>query len=363
MADKTFHILYVDDEVQNLISFKAVFRREYTIFTAKGGQEAIDILRSNEIHLVITDQRMPEMTGVEFLERIIPEFPNIIRIVLTGFSDVDAIIRAINKGHVFRYIHKPWDQNELRMTIENSRQLYQLQIKNQQLVNDLQIKVNELERTLKLFMRYVPEAVVKKSLETEEETMFEGELRNIAVLFCDMRKFTQISEEHSPKDVVSFLNTYYSIMSGPIKKYNGIVNQFVGDEIFAIFGAPSMLPNPQQNAVLCALEMRDKLHELNSLYQERFNTEIYIGIGIHYGDAIAGNLGSEDKIDYSVTGDTVNTGKRIEMLSKHIPNSILVSETIFDAVKEMIEAKAWGPVELKGKKGRMEVYEVIGVNA
>jgi class 3 adenylate cyclase len=233
-------------------------------------------------------------------------------------------------------------------------------MKNQQLVHDLQNKVSELEKILKLFIRYVPEPVVKMSLETEEETIFEGELRKIAVLFCDMRKFTQISEEHPPKEVVTFLNTYYSIMSGPIKKYNGIVNQFVGDEIFAIFGAPVMLSNPQQNAVLCALEMRDKLNELNDLYYHKFGTEIYIGIGINYGDVIAGNLGSEDRIDYSVTGDTVNTGKRIEMLSKHIPNSILISETIMEAVRDLIEAKTWGPVELKGRKGKMEVYEVIG---
>ncbi len=361
MTDKSFKILYIDDEEQNLISFKAVFRRDYQIFTALSGEEAVKILNEEDIHLIIADQRMPGMTGVEFLEKIIPEYPDIVRIVLTGYSDVDAIIQAINKGQVFRYISKPWDETELKIAIENSRQLYQLQLKNSQLVLDLQNKVNELERTLNLFMRYVPEPIIKKSLETAEETMFEGELRQIAVLFCDMRRFTNISEEQSPKEVVSFLNTYYSFMSDPIKKHNGIVNQFVGDEIFAIFGAPVILPNPEISAVLCALEMREKLHPLNELYRDKFNTDIQIGIGINYGDVIAGNLGSEDRIDYSVTGDTVNTGKRIEMLSKHIPNSILISETIYEPVKDMIDAHAWGPVELKGKKGRMQVYEVIGV--
>jgi class 3 adenylate cyclase/ActR/RegA family two-component response regulator len=361
MSDKSFNILYVDDEEQNLISFKAAFRRDYSIFTAMSADEAMNIIRDEDIHLVITDQRMPGLTGVEFLEKIIPEYPDIVRIVLTGYSDIDAIINAINKGQVFRYISKPWDDTELKIAIENSRQIYKLQVKNRQLVYDLQNKVNELERTLKLFMKYVPEPIVKKSLENAEETILEGELRKIAVLFCDLRKFTQISEEQSPKDVVSYLNTYYSVMSEPIKKHHGIVNQFVGDEIFAIFGAPVMMPNPQQNAVFCALEMREKLQVLNDLYRDRFQTEIQLGIGINYGDVIAGNLGSEDRIDYSVTGDTVNTGKRIEMLSKQIPNSILISETIYEPVKDLIEAKSWGPVELKGKKGRMEVYEVIGL--
>jgi len=361
MSDKSFSILYVDDEEQNLVSFKAVFRRDYTVHTAISGEEAIEIIKNEDIHLIITDQRMPGMTGVEFLEKIMPEYPDVVRIVLTGYSDIDAIIHAINKGHVFRYISKPWDETELKIAIENSRQIYKLQVKNRQLVYDLQNKVNELERTLKLFMRYVPEPIVKRSLENAEETILEGELRKIAVLFCDLRKFTQISEEQPPKEVVSYLNTYYSVMSGPIKKHNGIVNQFVGDEIFAIFGAPVMLPNPQQSAVLCALEMREKLQELNHLYRDKFQIEIQFGIGINYGDVIAGNLGSEDRIDYSVTGDTVNTGKRIEMLSKYNPNSILISETIYEPVKDLIEANSWGPVELKGKKGLMQVYEVIGL--
>ncbi len=361
MSDKSFNILYVDDEEQNLISFKAVFRRDFNIYTAISGEEALNLLKEEDIHLIITDQRMPGMTGVEFLEKIIPEYPDIIRIVLTGYSDIDAIISSINTGQIFRYISKPWDETELRIAIENSKQVYKLQLKNKHLVLDLQNKVSELERTLKLFMRYVPEQVVKKSLENAEETILEGELRKIAVLFCDLRKFTQISEEQSPKEVVSYLNTYYSIMSEPIKKYNGIVNQYVGDEIFAIFGAPEILPNPEQSAVLCALEMREKLQVLNNLYRDKFQTEIQFGIGINYGDVIAGNLGSEDRIDYSVTGDTVNTGKRIEMLSKYNPNSILISETVYDPVKDMIEANSWGPVELKGKKGRMQVYEVIGL--
>lgn len=360
MSEYPFNILYVDDEEQNLISFKAVFRRYYNVYTALNAFEAMDILRTNDIQLVITDQRMPEMTGVEFLEKILPEFPDTIRIILTGFSDIDAIIKAINSGRVFRYINKPWDENELKMTIENARQLHELQRKNKALVADLQNKVQELERTLKLFMRYVPEPVVKKSLETSDEIMFEGEVRNVAVLFCDMRGFTRISEEHPPDEVVRFLNKYYSVLSEPVKKYGGVVNQFVGDEIFAIFGAPVSLPNCEKNAVFCALEMREKLGELNDLYSEKFNYEIRIGIGINYGDVIAGNLGSEDKIDYSVTGDTVNTGKRIEMLSKVHPNLILISETVYEPVREYIDANAWGPVELKGKKGKMQVYEVIG---
>jgi YesN/AraC family two-component response regulator len=127
---KDFTILYVDDEIHNLVSFNATFRREYRILTAESGHEALKILNQKEIHLVLSDQRMPEMTGVDFLEKVNTQFPETIRMIITGFSDIDAVIGAINKGGVNRYINKPWDEREMRITIENARQLFGLQEEN-----------------------------------------------------------------------------------------------------------------------------------------------------------------------------------------------------------------------------------------
>lgn len=357
--DKSFTILYVDDEQQNLVSFKAAFRREYKILTAPGGPDALEMLKQQQVQLIISDQRMPEMTGVQFLERVLPMYPDAIRMVLTGFSDVEAIVDAINKGKVFRYINKPWDENELRMTIENARTLYQLQLKNKGLLEELQTRVQEQEKVLKLFMRYVPEQVVQKALSSTETSILEGEVRHITVLFCDIRGFTSMSEEMQPKEVVSFLNSYYSIMSRVVKRHNGVVNQFVGDEVFAVFGAPVAYQNNEENAVFCALEMMEKLEELNSLYREQLVRPIEAGIGINAGEVVAGNLGSEEKIEYSVTGDTVNTGKRIEMLTKDCPNSILVSDTVYPKIASLFELKPWEPVAVKGKKEKIQVYEVL----
>ncbi|MDX2245179.1 MAG: adenylate/guanylate cyclase domain-containing protein [Bacteroidia bacterium] len=356
--DKNFAILYVDDEPQNLISFRATFRREYKIFTASSGEDGLEMLRQNEIHLIITDERMPGMTGVQFLEKTIPQYPECVRIVLTGFTDMEAIIRVINNGKIFRYITKPWDENELRMTIENARQLHELQQNNKRLVRELQTKVEEQERTLKLFMKYVPESVVEKALSNTTDSIFEGELREIAVLFCDIRGFTTMSEELSPKEVVAFLNDYYAMMSSVIKRYEGTVNQFVGDEIFAAFGTPIVTAHFEQSAVFCALDMMKKLEELNARYREKMGREIEMGIGINSGEVVAGNLGSEDKISYSVTGDTVNTGKRIETLTKDAPNTILISDRIYRKVHHLIEASAWDPIEVKGKREKIQVYEV-----
>ena len=358
MDKKEFAILFVDDEEHNLTAFNATFRREYTIYTAISGKEGIEILKNNDIHLIITDQRMPEMTGIQFLEKIVPQYPDIIRMILTGFSDVEAIINAINTGRVFRYITKPWDENELRMTIENTRQLSHLQQKNKALVKDLQQKVEDQEKTLKLFMKYVPEPVVEKALSSNEDTIFEGEIRDVAVLFCDMRDFTPISEEFAPREVVSFLNSYYSIMTDCINRHNGTVNQYVGDEIFAVFGAPVATADNEKNAVFCAVEMIQKLEGLNNKYREKFNREIIIGIGINSGEVIAGNLGSEAKIEFSITGDTVNTGKRIEIIAKGYGNSILISEPVYQKTKELIKASELEPINVKGKKSKIMIHQV-----
>jgi len=137
-----YSILYVDDEEANLRVFQAAFRREYTVFTAQSGAIGIDILKNNDIHLIITDQKMPKMTGVEFLEAITPDYPDIVKIILTGYSDVKDILRALNRCGIFRYILKPWNKQEMRITISKALETYQLRKDNKDLVERLQ-KVNE----------------------------------------------------------------------------------------------------------------------------------------------------------------------------------------------------------------------------
>ncbi|SDJ79349.1 Adenylate cyclase, class 3 [Catalinimonas alkaloidigena] len=359
MEKQDFTILYVDDEEQNLISFKAAFRRKYQVLTAHSGEEGLRIMRDFDVDLIITDQRMPGMTGVQFLERILPEFPDTIRMVLTGFSDIEDIIDAINNGGVFRYITKPWDELELQMTIENARQISALQRKNKKLLLDLKQKVEEQERTLKLFVRYVPEQVVEKALSTSGDTVLDGETRYIAVLFCDIRGFTPLSETLAPRETVAFLNDYYSLMGKAIKRHGGAVYQFVGDEISATFGAPIDHAHKERSAVFCALEMREKLEQLNRRYCDRFGCEIEIGISVHAGEVVAGNLGSEDRIGYSVTGDTVNTAKRIETLTKGKSNLILISDQVYAQTQHLLDVNVWEPQAVKGKKDKIQVYEVL----
>ncbi|MCT1531550.1 MULTISPECIES: response regulator [Sphingobacterium] len=143
-SENKINVLYLDDEENNLFSFKATFRFKYNVFIASKGAEALDIIRDNEIHVIITDQRMPEMTGVEFLEEVIKIKPEPIRILLTGYTDMAAVVDAINKGKIFHYLNKPWKEEEISETVSRAFEIYekkkniidqnsQLEISNEQL--------------------------------------------------------------------------------------------------------------------------------------------------------------------------------------------------------------------------------------
>ena len=151
-------ILYIDDEEDNLTVFYSTFRRDYQVHLATSGQKGLEILGKYNIHVVIADQRMPKMTGTEFLERIIPEYPDCIRMILTGYSDVEAIIQAINKGRVYSYVTKPWIKDDLKITIEHALETFNLKQQNKKLFEDvkeanLSLERKVIERTKKIEYR------------------------------------------------------------------------------------------------------------------------------------------------------------------------------------------------------------------
>ena len=151
MEDKSkkVKVLYVDDEENNLISFKATFRLKYDVFTAISGAKAIEIVRSNAMDVIITDQRMPEMTGVEFLEEIIKIDPNPMRILLTGYTDMAAVVDAVNKGKIFHYLNKPWSEEELDQTIQRAYELYAERKQILETYSKLEVSNEQLEFLLR----------------------------------------------------------------------------------------------------------------------------------------------------------------------------------------------------------------------
>lgn len=149
METKEKNILYIDDEVNNLVAFKANFRTQYKVYTAESAEEGRKILREVKIHVIITDQRMPNETGVEFLESIINDYPDPIRILLTGYTDISTVIQAINKGQVYRYIMKPFNEIEMKVTLDNALEVFYLREENKELLKKLLIVNEQLEFMLR----------------------------------------------------------------------------------------------------------------------------------------------------------------------------------------------------------------------
>jgi response regulator RpfG family c-di-GMP phosphodiesterase len=142
MSSESINVLYVDDEENNLNSFKASLRRNFNIHLAMNAEAGIQILEQNEIHVLITDQRMPGTLGTELLARVVREFPDPVRILLTGFSDIEAIKDAINRGQIYHYLQKPWNEDDLRQTILSAFEVYKLRKEQRELSENL-MQINE----------------------------------------------------------------------------------------------------------------------------------------------------------------------------------------------------------------------------
>ncbi len=135
-------VLYIDDEPHNLVAFKASFRRNFNVLTAESAEEGRNILENNIVHIILSDQRMPKMSGIEFFESILEKHPDPIRILITGFTDINAVIDAINRGQVYKYLTKPWNENDVKNFIEKAYEVYRLRKENIELTNQL-IDVNQ----------------------------------------------------------------------------------------------------------------------------------------------------------------------------------------------------------------------------
>ena len=149
MPDNKIAILYVDDEENNLFSFKATFRIKYNVQTALSGDGALKILAEKPVHIIITDQRMPEMTGVEFLEKVLEIYPDPMRILLTGYADMEAVVDAVNKGKIFHYLAKPWNEEELDLTINRAYEKYLEKARLKELNEKLETSNDQLEFLLR----------------------------------------------------------------------------------------------------------------------------------------------------------------------------------------------------------------------
>jgi adenylate cyclase len=193
--------------------------------------------------------------------------------------------------------------------------------------------------------------------------VFGGERRHLTVLFTDLRDFTAYSEEHEPEEVVEILREYLTAMVDIIFKHGGTVDKFIGDSILGIFGAPIQYPDHAARACLAAFEMAEQLRVLQERWKAEGKTPLRMGIGVSTGEVVVGNLGSEQRFDYTVIGDAVNLGARLESANKDFPTQhhIIISESTYREAKEILEVNPLGEVVVKGKRDPVPIYELVNI--
>ena len=211
------------------------------------------------------------------------------------------------------------------------------------------------------FSKFVPEEIIEDLLNNYDSPSENpnNEKRRIAVMICDIRSFTTISEINQPENVVSFLNGYFTRMVDIIRRHGGAIDKFIGDAIMALFGAPISYVDNAKRAVDAALEMNRTLEEIDtSLLTFPEGMKLDIGIGIHQGEMIVGNIGCNDKTDYTVIGDSVNLTSRIEGLTKTYGARTMVSQAIYDDLSDDVNCLLLDKVRVKGKNLGVQVYRV-----
>ncbi|MEK7278164.1 MAG: adenylate/guanylate cyclase domain-containing protein [Chloroflexota bacterium] len=229
-----------------------------------------------------------------------------------------------------------------------------------QMAQDLQ----QREVMREIFGRVVSEEVREAML--DGQIGLGGEVKIVTVLFADIRNFTAFSEQYSPPEVVTLLNSYFAVVTGVIREAGGFVNKFGGDSLLAIFGAPVTVPPAEsaRKALRAALAISTRLAEFNAGRAQNGDAPIRIGIGINTGEVVTGNIGSEERYEYTVIGDTVNIASRVQGLTTQFrASNVLITDASLKALKELTDLVVvdHGNIALKGKRKRVRVYGVLGV--
>lgn len=361
MYQNSGNILMISESEHDLNLFRSQFVDFYNIFTAASTREGHRLMKEYDVHVVLVKQKMAEMTGLQFGESISNAYPHVITIVLTEEEDTESLERAVQKKMLYRYLRFPYEPTDMKMVLEGALKLSESEYQNRQLSDELQKYKSDRENILKLFKRYVPAEVVTQALDTkEDQLMSPGESRVVSVLFADIRGFTQFASHLRPSQIVNFLNYYWQEVSECVKKNKGSVNKYMGDGLLAVFGAPVSHIDNHKNAVSAALDMIERLHDINKKYADLLGTEIKIGVGINSGEVVVGNIGTDSYMEYTVIGNTVNVASRMEAISKKKPNSIIISESTHRLVHDAFEVSEVREATVKDEEQKVSHYEVLG---
>ncbi|WP_413162939.1 response regulator [Capilliphycus salinus ALCB114379] len=347
-SNNQFKILIVDDDPINLqVLVNYLCLQNYAVTQANSGLEAIEILKAGYIpDLILLDEMMPRMTGYEVTRRIRETWPphQLPIMILTAKNKVSDLVAGLEVG-ANDYLSKPLNKDELIARIKTHIRIKQLR--------------TEKAHIRKTFGRYVTDEVVNKLLGSAEGLKLGGERRKITMLTSDVRGFTAISERLNPEEVVKVLNFYLSKMADVITHYQGTIDEFMGDGILVLFGAPQLRENDPERAVACALAMQLEMESVNQQLHQWGLPPLEMGIGINTGEVVVGNIGSEKRTKYGVVGNQVNLTYRIESYS--LGDQILISESTFNEVNSMVLVRGENQVQPKGVKHPITIYEVGGI--
>jgi adenylate cyclase len=219
--------------------------------------------------------------------------------------------------------------------------------------------LRERDKLRTTFGKYMTSTVMEHLLAGKVE--LGGKSLRVTVLFSDIRGFTGISERMAPQNLVGLLNEYFTEMVTIVMDESGVVDKYIGDAIMVVFGAPVPKPGDAVNAVRAAVRMRRALHDLNERLAARGLPVLRTGIGIHTGDVVAGNIGSERRMEYTVIGDAVNLASRLESSTKELGVNVLISQDTYDAARTEVEVRPVREITVKGRAQPVMTYEVLGL--
>ncbi len=352
------YILAVDDRQENreLIA-RHLSRSGHFVVTAASGEEALRAMEQSDVDVVLLDLLMPDMDGHEVLRHIKehPEWRATPVIVISGSQDMDGIIECIEAG-ADDYLFKPFNpvllQARIKAGIERKRwhdreEQYRLQLER----NEKFIRAT--------FGRYLSDEIVTEILERPEGLELGGDLRRVSILMSDIRGFTTLSEHLAPAQVVTLLNRYLGAMTDIIMAHQGTIDEFIGDAILAVFGAPLQGDDDADRAVRCALAMQEAMTEINKQNAAEDLPRIESAIAINTGDVIAGNIGSERRSKYGFVGHPMNVTSRIE--DNTAGGEILISDSTRQGLRSAFELSASREITMKGIDESLIVHPVRGV--
>jgi adenylate cyclase len=282
--------------------------------------------------------------------------------MISALEEMDSVVRCIEMG-AEDYLPKPFDPVLLRARISaclEKKRLRDQEIEHQRRLKELNKALEVRNRFIRAtFGRYLSDEIVDSILETPEGLKLGGEKRKVTIMMADLRGFTSIGELLLPEAVVGIINIYLETMTEIILKYQGTIDEFIGDAILVVFGAPILRDDDAKRAVACAIEMQLAMAGVNERIRQHGNPELKMGIGINTGSVVVGNIGSKKRTKYGVVGRNVNLTSRIE--SYTVGGQILISESTLEACGPILRIE--NPIEVmpKGVKEPIKIYDVRGI--